>query len=117
MFGLFHFLLIRFAVTTLLGITLAYVCWQSRSLFPCMLIHILHNTISVTLPRVAERFSLDAISTNGHLPASWLIPAAIAFTIGIALCTKKAPDPSQEDLDSITPQPRPIPSPEPAAPA
>ena len=116
-FGLFHFLLIRFAVTTLLGITLAYLCWQSRSLFPCILTHILHNTVSVSLPRLAEQFGFETISTNGHLPIFILIPAAIAFTAGIALFIKPAPEPIDPHLDSDHASEDTIQTPEPVAPA
>jgi membrane protease YdiL (CAAX protease family) len=115
-FGMFHFLLIRFAVTALLGITLAYLCWQSRSLFPCILTHILHNTVSISLPRLAERFDLDAITTDGHLPISILILAAFAFTCGIALFIKPSPEPAETLLDSHPRQEDPIPPPEPATP-
>jgi membrane protease YdiL (CAAX protease family) len=42
-FGAFHFALLRFPITAALGAILAYVCWQSRSVWPGMLVHVMHN--------------------------------------------------------------------------
>ncbi|MCP4245428.1 MAG: CPBP family intramembrane metalloprotease [bacterium] len=48
-FGVFHYYIFKFPVTALLGMLLGYLCWQSRSLWPGVLMHALHNSIPVSL--------------------------------------------------------------------
>jgi membrane protease YdiL (CAAX protease family) len=55
-FGAFHFALLRFPITAALGAILAYVCWQSRSVWPGMLVHVMHN----------GSFMLIAATANGQ---------------------------------------------------
>ena len=33
-FGIFHFMIDRIPITALVGVVLAYLCWQSRSIWP-----------------------------------------------------------------------------------
>lgn len=55
-FGAFHFALLRFPITATLGAILAYVCWQSRSVWPGVLVHVMHN----------GSFMFIAATANGH---------------------------------------------------
>ncbi len=98
-FGGFHFILDRVPVTFLLGALLGYVCWQSRSLLPGILFHILHNSLAVLIG-TSETLqgwlrlppeALQEASTPAHLPAHILIPAAVLFITGLALIASLRP--------------------------
>ena len=85
-FGLFHLYGFKLLVTSLLGILLALVCWQSGSIWPGILIHMMHNAIAVCLvvePGFAEFLRLDTAATTGHLPAHILVPGVLAFGLGL----------------------------------
>jgi sodium transport system permease protein len=94
-FGLYHFLIDKVPVTMLLGVVLAYTCWQSRSIFPGMLIHAMHNGIGVllmALPRWVQAEShgrlanlVRSLETPGLPPSRILIPAIFLFAGGLAL--------------------------------
>lgn len=91
-FGVYHFLVERMPLTMLLGILLGYLCWQSRSLLPGILVHLMHNGLVVGLgalaeswPRMLEYLPLDKISTGEHVPARILVPAVVLFVTGVAL--------------------------------
>lgn len=82
-FGLFHFMLIKFAVTAALGFLLGFLCWQSRSIFPGMIVHLLHNglgALSLFYPQWYAQLGITESSQPAHLP-----PLVIAG--GFTLCT------------------------------
>jgi ABC-2 type transport system permease protein/sodium transport system permease protein len=91
-FGMFHFMIDRMPVTILLGAVLGYVCWQSRSVWPAMLVHCMHNGTSISLPRIDPQqlekwtgISAESGSPGSHLPAQVLIPAAVCLLTGLVL--------------------------------
>lgn len=82
LFAVFHFMLIKFAVTGVLGFLLGYLCWQSRSIFPGMIVHMLHNglaALSLFHPEWTAALGINESESSAHLP-----PLVIA--LGIALC-------------------------------
>lgn len=89
-FGVFHFVVDKIPVTALLGILLGYFCWQTRSIWPGVVFHVLHNGLSIVLMRL-ESFTEwlgmnnDPAAATAHLPAKLLVPAAVLFIIGLAL--------------------------------
>ena len=86
-FGVYHFMIDRIPVTALLGMMLAYLCWQARSIFPAILAHMMHNAALMVignLPRLADWLGLSS-AAEGPLPARVLIPAAVLFTAGLAI--------------------------------
>lgn len=92
-FGLFHaslggvVMVDRVLPSTMLGIVLGWVCWQTRSVLPGMLLHMLNNGLIVSLaywePEV-KRLGLDALGRS-HVPATWLAGAAVLTAGGLAL--------------------------------
>jgi len=87
-FGVYHFMIERIPVTALLGIALAFLCWQARSIFPAILAHLMHNGVLMivgNLPRVADYLGFSDAAAGGHLPARVLLPAAILFGGGLAM--------------------------------
>ncbi|MEP0841853.1 MAG: CPBP family intramembrane metalloprotease, partial [Phycisphaerae bacterium] len=56
-FGIYHFMIEKIPLTALLGVLLAYLAWQGRSLYPAVLAHAMHNAAGVVLGALADRFA------------------------------------------------------------
>ena len=52
-FGLWHGLVFAFPILALVGAGLAYVRWRTGSLYPCIVLHALFNTLALVGPFVA----------------------------------------------------------------
>jgi len=96
-FGVFHFLVFRFAVTAGLGVILAYLCWQSRSILPAMVTHALHNTLgvlSVTKPEWQRWVGLhddpDSTTEWAHLPMPLILVGCFVLILGLYLASRPA---------------------------
>lgn len=90
-FGVFHFVFFRFTVTFGLGVVLAYLCWQSRSIVPGIIAHFLHNglgTLTVVQPDWVSFVRSEGEATAGHLPPSTLVIALGVFVVGLVLAAK-----------------------------
>ncbi len=90
-FGVFHFFLFRLLVTAALGILLAYLCWQSRSIVPGMVAHFLHNALGALLvlhPEWYDRIGLPAGADWVHLPVPVLIGGGIVFVIALLMVSR-----------------------------
>lgn len=89
MFGVFHFILFRFPVTAGLGVVLAMLCWNSRSILPAIIAHMLHNSVGVcTALHPAWRQSIgipESDDTWTHLPMLVIVIGGLAFLVGIVL--------------------------------
>jgi sodium transport system permease protein len=67
-FGVFHFIPDRIPLAAMMGVVLGYICWQSRSLWPGIVVHIAHNAIPLVLGnsrRLADWLGLDAATAAG----------------------------------------------------
>lgn len=88
-FGIYHFMIDRLPVTVLLGVALAYLCWQSGSLWPGIVLHAMHNGISMVLatsPELVEKVGLETHQdAHSHLPAYIWLPAILVFALGLIL--------------------------------
>jgi membrane protease YdiL (CAAX protease family) len=51
LFGAFHLSILRFCPTAILGALLTFVRLRSGSLWPAMILHCLHNSISVLMAK------------------------------------------------------------------
>jgi len=90
-FGVFHFFLFKFAVTASLGVVLAYLCWQSRSILPAIVAHFLHNAIGATTvinPNWPTWIGLNAESEWVHFPIQVLILGSAVFVIGLLVASR-----------------------------
>jgi membrane protease YdiL (CAAX protease family) len=107
-FAVFHFFFFRFAVTAVLGVVLAYLCWQSRSVIPAIVTHFLHNGVGATLiyyPQVSQWIGMgDATGEAAawsHLPVGPLMVGCAAFLIGLFITVR----PMQTRRDVLVPVP------------
>ena len=87
-FGIFHYYVFKFPVTAVLGVVLGYLCWQSRSIWPAVLTHALHNTIPVSFalwPQLSSALRIEEVDPGAHLPAHLLVPTSIVCAAGLWL--------------------------------
>lgn len=92
LFAAFHFLLIRFGVTAALGVVLGYACWRTGSIGPSMVIHAMHNSILVALPRsggVAAALGAANLDGATHLPNRVIAGAALLVGFGLVLLSSR----------------------------
>ncbi|MEE9293796.1 MAG: ABC transporter permease subunit/CPBP intramembrane protease [Phycisphaerae bacterium] len=87
-FGAFHYFIFRFPVTMALGTVLGWLCWRSRSIWPGVVTHALHNGFAVMLalaPGMQGFFGLPKSSEWAHLPLTTVAPACILLLVGVLL--------------------------------
>ena len=93
LFGLFHVIMRdvlmveRIVPSTLMGVVLAVLCVRSGSIYPGMLLHLLHNGLLVTLATFhAELQQLGlGVEEREHLPQTWLLIALVPAAAGMFL--------------------------------
>ena len=67
LFGLAHFAIQQAIITFAIGMILGVIAVETRSLIPCVLYHVTHNSITVLLPRV------DATTIDGSPVLPWVL--------------------------------------------
>jgi ABC-2 type transport system permease protein/sodium transport system permease protein len=83
LFGLTHVVLggmlglERLVPSTLLGLILSAVCWHTGSLWPSLILHVLHNAILLGV-------GLEQGSSLDQVPWEWLAGGALGTAFGIA---------------------------------
>lgn len=95
-FALFHFLVYRMAITFVLGLLLAYLSWQSRSVFPGMIAHFMNNAFAVIrtqYPQVVKVIGIDPTSESNHLPIHVLVIAVLLVIAAIWISRKQTDEP------------------------
>ncbi len=85
-FGVFHFIVDKIAVTALMGVLLGYICWQTRSLWPGILAHILHNSALMVLSAAPEAVKWLGLSSIEGEPGEFL-PIRVVAVAGAMMLT------------------------------
>ncbi len=93
LFGLFHvfiqdmLLFERMVPSTLMGLLLGFVCVRTGSIFPGMLLHVIHNGLMLTLGHYEQSLKDHGIglAAQQHLPPSWILIALVPLAAGIVL--------------------------------
>jgi len=67
LFGIAHFAIQQSIITFAIGMILGVIALETRSIIPCMLYHVTHNSISILLPRV------DGAIVEGSPVLPWLL--------------------------------------------
>jgi sodium transport system permease protein len=65
----------RLLPSTLLGWILSTVRWRTGSLWPCLILHVCHNTILLTV-------ALYAPGSTDKIPQEWLVGGAVGTLLG-----------------------------------
>lgn len=76
LFGLFHLSIYRIVPTAFAGMVLTWVALTTRSIFPGMILHSLHNAILI----LATLYALPLISSE------WMSGAAVSLGLAAVLC-------------------------------
>ena len=87
-FALFHFIVFRFLTSALLGVLLAWMCWRSRSIWPGMIAHALHNgvlTLAALRPQTFAPFGVDESQPWAHFPLPVVAAGSAVLVVGILL--------------------------------
>lgn len=98
-FGVFHIsvgglvILERVLSSAMLGLLLGWICYRTGSVWPGMLVHVIHNGFVVSLARFKDEIQqLSFVKQFGwnpenvtHLPAGLLIAAAVIAGTGLTL--------------------------------
>lgn len=93
LFGLMHVLtsqvlaVERFLPSTFMGILLGLLAVRTRSLWPGIVVHALHNGLLLTTSHyqnAIRRFGILA-EDQEHLPATWLLTGGLMLLVGIGL--------------------------------
>lgn len=88
-FGLFHasvggiIALERVLSSTLLGLVLGWVCWTSRSVYPGMVLHVLNNSILLSLSYLAPHLQSWGLDMQDQ---KFLPPSLVVTTTLVAAC-------------------------------
>lgn len=92
-FGLFHVVvrdalaIERLLPSTLLGLVLGWVCERTGSVLPGMLLHACNNSAVLLIGRYRDELEARGwgAAEVEHLPASWLISAAVFVAVSLAI--------------------------------
>jgi ABC-2 type transport system permease protein/sodium transport system permease protein len=89
LFGLFHlfFTFSQAVSATLLGVVLGWLCWQTRSVIPGIILHALHDglimMVSFYEPELTDLGWYDPGRTD--VPPTWLAAGAVGVGLGVLL--------------------------------
>jgi len=83
LFGLFHVDVYRVLTAGLLGVVLTYVCWRSGSVLPAILIHVMHNGVSLLAGQ--ERSVSEYVAGAGAPPPGLILTALAALAAGLMI--------------------------------
>ncbi|MEL7267908.1 MAG: CPBP family intramembrane glutamic endopeptidase, partial [Planctomycetota bacterium] len=92
-FGAFHLvgsvvLIERLLPSTMMGLFIGWVAWRSHSIWPGILVHLIHNGLIMVVARhksFFEGLGLQANDDSAHFPATWMAGAAIGVILGTAI--------------------------------
>ena len=93
LFGAFHVVvrdalfIERLIPSTLMGLVLGLVYYRSASVFPGMLLHVIHNGLLISIGHFEKQLSQWGIGTQEqqHLPALWLAGATVVVATGMLI--------------------------------
>lgn len=89
LFGIFHEVLApgRLLPSTFMGLVLGWVRSRTGSVLPCMLLHVLHDGLLISVILWQEQLTAIGIGADEaeHLPTTWLAMAAVAIAAGVAM--------------------------------
>ena len=93
LFGLFHVIsnnslsVERFLPSTFMGLVLGWLCYQSGSIWPGMLLHACHNGLLMLLAYYKDEISALGLGVEeqSHMPASWIAASVFCLAVGWAL--------------------------------
>lgn len=107
-FAGFHMFFFRFPVTFAVGILFGYVCWQSRSIWPAIVAHALHNGMGLShelWPKIPAALGIDQESPWSHLPLPLTIAGVLACALGLWLNSEPQRTPTSAAAVAVAERP------------
>ena len=90
-FGLFHQSVHRLPITIALGLILGLLTLRSGSIWPAMIMHLMHNGLALALgvvPGFAERLAWPESDGAPNPPGQWVLAAAAVAAVGLIMCVR-----------------------------
>jgi ABC-2 type transport system permease protein/sodium transport system permease protein len=92
LFGLFHVVAAtvlspeRFMPSTFVGLVLGWVRHRTGSVFPCMLLHVVHNGLLLAVVHWREELAARGFGVEeaAHLPLTWFVVAGAGVVVAVA---------------------------------
>jgi ABC-2 type transport system permease protein/sodium transport system permease protein len=77
----------RFLPTTFMGLILGWLAIRTRSIWPGMLLHVLHNGLLLCMSHYEDQLKTwNGLGENTeHLPATWLVAGGLALVAGLVM--------------------------------
>jgi sodium transport system permease protein len=108
-FGLFHasvgglIAVERIVSSTLLGLVLGWICWRSGSVFPGMILHVLNNSLMLSLMYVGSRLQSWGWDADGqeYLPLPLVAATTAMAAIALLVLALKGRVPASDSQSSI----------------
>jgi membrane protease YdiL (CAAX protease family) len=76
-FAMLHFNPWWFPEIILMGVVLGILSWRSRSILPCIFVHMVSNGLSLFIVNMESAF--DWMHFDASIPPAWLVLAGLAF--------------------------------------
>ena len=105
LFGVFHEVLFpgRFLTSTFLGLVLGWVRWRTGSVVPCMLLHVVHNGLMLSINHWRDELAARwDIAEQTHLPTMWLALAAMGIVVAAGMLIASSRPSSQRFSESLS---------------
>jgi len=74
----------RLLPSALMGVALGWVRWRTGSIWPCVLLHVAHNSLLVSAGLFPDLLGPEVAEGTGHLPPTLLLGAVPLALIGAA---------------------------------
>jgi sodium transport system permease protein len=101
-FGVFHLSIYRFLGTASLGLLMGWMVWQTRSIWPAVLYHLLNNACSVLSEDALRALGVD---TQAEPLPIWLLALSLATSVAGGLLLLRSHPAEQDDDDPLEDQP------------
>jgi len=96
-FGAFHVVLAggispeRIIPSTIMGLLLGWVVWESGSVLPAVLMHVVHNSTLLLLARYRDQIAVwaNGLGVDHHLPPLWLAISAVCLLLGALILRRR----------------------------
>lgn len=101
-FGVSHGVLQQSISATVMGMLLGWVSWRTSSVIPAMLIHVVNNSLSVSLPRLVASetawrdFVFDTASGGLSYQPMWALFCTTLLIATLFLLGSLRPDPAEQ---------------------
>lgn len=99
-FGFYHLRLTQAVPLSLLGIFMAWLTWQTRSLWPAILVHLINNSFAAVLGKMAAGSETGMDMEEFTFPW-WVIVSAALVLSGAVVMLRKADLPDHTSGESV----------------